>query len=173
MYKKLKPCPFCGGEGYINYERIQGEDKGCWAQVICKKCHARSCGTWSNSYGNAEKREINAWNRRANNGKIDVDDLIGYLGFKDTQEKRDNNYAQDITLEEIDRIETVNVEEREEVKKLIREAKKKVIDDFCKELQKTSVYARPVGWAVQKEIIEFANVKIIEAYYQKYIDKYD
>lgn len=71
MYKKLKPCPFCGEEGYINYERIPGEDKGCWAQVICKKCHARSCGTWSNSYENAEKREINAWNRRANNGKID------------------------------------------------------------------------------------------------------
>lgn len=37
MYKRLKPCPFCGGEGYINYERIPGEDKGCWAQVICKK----------------------------------------------------------------------------------------------------------------------------------------
>ncbi len=68
---KNKTCPFCGGEGYINYERIPGEDKGCWAQVICKKCHARSCGTWSNFYENAEKREINAWNRRANNGKID------------------------------------------------------------------------------------------------------
>ena len=91
---------------------------------------------------------------------IDVDNLINYLGFKDTQEERENNYAQDITLEEIDGIETVNVAEM-------------VIDDFCKELQKTSVYAKPVGWAVQKEIIEFANVKIIEAYYQKCIDKYD
>lgn len=47
---------------------------------------------------------------------IDVDDLIGYLGFKDTQEERENNYAQDITLEEIDGIETVNVAEMEEVK---------------------------------------------------------
>ena len=104
---------------------------------------------------------------------IDVDDLCRWLGFKDTQEERDNNYAEDITLEEIDRIETVNVAEREEVKKLIREAKKKAIDDFSKELQNISVYAKPVGWAVQKEIIEFANVKIIEAYYQKCIDKYD
>lgn len=104
---------------------------------------------------------------------IDVDNLINYLGFKDTQEERENNYAQDITLEEIDGIETVNVAEMEEVKKLVREAKKKVIDDFCKELQKTSVYAKPVGWAVQKEIIEFANVKIIEAEMKEIIDKYD
>ena len=104
---------------------------------------------------------------------IDVDNLINYLGFKDTQEERENNYAQDITLEEIDRIETVNVEEREEVKKLAREAKKKVIDDFCKELRNTSTHARPVGWATQKEIIEFANVKIIAEEMKEVIDKYD
>lgn len=104
---------------------------------------------------------------------IDVDDLCRWLGFKDTQEERDNNYAEDITLEEIDRIETVNVEEREEVKKLIREAKKKVIDDFGKELRKTSVYAKPVGWAVQKEIIEFSNVKIIAEKMKEIIDKYN
>lgn len=104
---------------------------------------------------------------------IDVDDLIGYLGFKDTQEERDNNYAQDITLEEIDRIETVNVEEREEVKQLIREAKKKVIDDFGKELLIASVYAKPVGWEVRKEIIEFSNVKIIAEKMKEIIDKYN
>ncbi len=27
MSEELKPCPFCGGEAYINYERIPGE--GC------------------------------------------------------------------------------------------------------------------------------------------------
>lgn len=27
---------------------------------------------------------------------IDVDNLINYLGFKDTQEERENNYAQEI-----------------------------------------------------------------------------
>lgn len=63
---------------------------------------------------------------------IDVDDLCRWLGFKDTQEERDNNYAEDITLEEIDRIETVNVAEREEVKKLIREAKKRLLTTFAK-----------------------------------------
>lgn len=70
MYKKLKPCPFCGGEGYINYERIPGEDKGCWAQIICNNCHGRSGGTWAGSYNAAEKKEVKAWNRRVNDGKI-------------------------------------------------------------------------------------------------------
>lgn len=41
---KLKPCPFCGGVAQLNYERITGENKGFWAQVICKKCHGRSGG---------------------------------------------------------------------------------------------------------------------------------
>ena len=87
---------------------------------------------------------------------IDVDDPINYLGFKDTQEERDNNYAQDITLEEIDRIETVNVEEREEVKKLIREAKKKTIDNFYKALQE-----------------EFNDLALIVEDMKEGIDKYD
>ena len=104
---------------------------------------------------------------------IDVDDLCRWLGFKDTQEERDNNYAEDITLEEIDRIETANVEEREEVKKLIREAKKKVIDDFYKELLIASVYDKLVGWTVRKEIIEFSNVKIIAEKMKEIIDKYN
>ena len=63
---------------------------------------------------------------------IDVDDLCRWLGFKDTQEERDNNYAEDITLEEIDRIGTVNVAEREEVKKLIREARKRLSTTLAK-----------------------------------------
>lgn len=102
---------------------------------------------------------------------IDVDDLCRWLGFKDTQEERDNNYAEDITLEEIDRIETVNVAEREEVKKLIREAKKKVIDDFCKKLLIASVCAKSVRWAVRKETI--ANAKIIAEEMKEVIDKYN
>lgn len=92
---------------------------------------------------------------------IDVDDLIGYLGFKDTQEERDNNYAQDITLEEIDRIEMVNVAEREEVKKLIREAKEKAIDDFCEKLRVASEYVKPVGWTTRQEVIQFVHVRTI------------
>lgn len=104
---------------------------------------------------------------------IDVDDLCRWLGFKDTQEERDNNYAQDITLEEIDRIETVNVEEREEVKRLIREAKKKVIDDFCKELRNASEYAKPVGWPVRQEVTQFVYVRTTAEDVKEKIDAED
>ena len=62
---ELKKCPFCGGEAKLNYERIQGEDKGFWAQVKCKKCCGRSGGTWAGSYNAAERKEMEAWNRRA------------------------------------------------------------------------------------------------------------
>lgn len=104
---------------------------------------------------------------------IDVDDLCRWLGFKDTQEERDNNYAEDITLEEIDRIETVNVAEREEVKKLIREAKKKAIDDFCEKLRTASEYAKPVGWPVQQEIIQFVYVRTTAEGVKEKIDAED
>lgn len=50
----------------MNYERIQGEHKGFWAQIICNNCHGRSGGIWAGSYNAAEKKEVEAWNRRAN-----------------------------------------------------------------------------------------------------------
>ena len=65
--KELKSCPFCGGKAEINYERIPGEDKGFWAQIICNNCHGRSGGTWAGSYNAAERKEVKAWNRRTNN----------------------------------------------------------------------------------------------------------
>lgn len=104
---------------------------------------------------------------------IDVDDLCRWLGFKDTQEERDNNYAEDITLEEIDRIETVNVAEREEVKKLIREAKKKAIDDFCEKLRVASEYVKPVGWTTRQEVIQFVHVRTIAEDMKEKIDAED
>ena len=65
---KLKPCPFCGGEGKVAYED--------WVWCIrCENCFARSEG-WSS--GNASKEDlyytiqesvlaaVNAWNRRVN-----------------------------------------------------------------------------------------------------------
>lgn len=61
---ELKPCPFCDGEAYINYETMTDEQRIYWAQILCKKCHCRSAGNWSNSYANAEKKEIEAWNTR-------------------------------------------------------------------------------------------------------------
>lgn len=69
--EELKPCPFCGGKASLNYERIPGEDKGFWAQVICNSCYGRSGGTWAGSYSAAERKEAKAWNRRVNDGKID------------------------------------------------------------------------------------------------------
>lgn len=104
---------------------------------------------------------------------IDVDDLYSWLGFKDTQEERDNNYAEDITLEEIDRIETANVEGREEVKKLIREAKQKAIDDFCEKLREASEYVKPVGWTTRQEIIQFVYVRTIAEDVKEKIDAED
>lgn len=49
MSEELKPCPFCGGKASMNYERIQGEHKGFWAQIICDNCNGRSGGTWAGS----------------------------------------------------------------------------------------------------------------------------
>lgn len=66
MSEELKPCPFCGGKASLNYERIPGENKGFWAQVICNGCYGRSGGTWAGSYSAAERIETKAWNRRAN-----------------------------------------------------------------------------------------------------------
>lgn len=37
---------------------------------------------------------------------IDVDELINILGFKDTQEERDENVGEIITLNDIDRLPT-------------------------------------------------------------------
>lgn len=71
MSEELKPCPFCGGKASLNYERIPGENKGFWAQVICNGCNGRSGGTWARSYSAAERIEAKAWNRRANDGKTD------------------------------------------------------------------------------------------------------
>lgn len=78
MNEELKPCPFCGGKAEINYERFPGEDKGFWAQIICNNCHGRSGGTWAGSYNAAERAEIKAWNRRAND-EIDSDKIIEHL----------------------------------------------------------------------------------------------
>ena len=67
---ELKPCPFCGGEidergGQCNYgKRIMTLDLKC-----------DKCGTIfkfkSNWIVNPYSEAIEAWNRRANDGKVD------------------------------------------------------------------------------------------------------
>lgn len=70
MSEELKPCPFCGGRADINYERIPGENKGFWAQIICYDCHGRSGGTWAGSYNAAERIEVKAWKELMKCGKM-------------------------------------------------------------------------------------------------------
>lgn len=101
---------------------------------------------------------------------IDVDNLCSCLGFKDTQEERDNNYAEDITLEEIDRIETVNVAEREEVKKLIREAKKKAIEEFYNEIKKEAKWGMHEDSILPDRIVKISRAADIkEQLKEKYL----
>ena len=52
MSDKLKPCPFCGGEAFID-----GSDEILWI-AVCKKCNA------SIEYKETEQEAIEAWNKR-------------------------------------------------------------------------------------------------------------
>ncbi len=33
MSEELKPCPFCGGQASLNYERIHGKNKRFWRKL--------------------------------------------------------------------------------------------------------------------------------------------
>lgn len=58
----LLPCPFCGGEGELCYERHDIDD---W-QVSCKECGAVSCPVSMRFY--ETKGAIDDWNTRIVNG---------------------------------------------------------------------------------------------------------
>lgn len=64
MYKQLKPCPFCGGEAriyvYDHFDEYQGNLTTY--RVECAKCWA-SVGLYT-----TDKKAIEMWNRRVNNG---------------------------------------------------------------------------------------------------------
>lgn len=65
MSEELKPCPFCGGEAYITFLYKT-------PYINCnhsKKCFAKP-STWMISNKSITK-QIKAWNRRKNDGKID------------------------------------------------------------------------------------------------------
>lgn len=57
--KKLKPCPFCGGEArIIHVKQLWDPRNAFWAQ--CQKCRM------SGKHFETEAEAIEAWNRRAN-----------------------------------------------------------------------------------------------------------
>lgn len=65
--ERLKPCPFCGGTGEAyqapTMRSLKIDDDVYWVQ--CRNCFGRA----GNSYSKIEA--INAWNRRAEDGKTD------------------------------------------------------------------------------------------------------
>lgn len=56
---ELKPCPFCGGEAYVQFSAFQT------AEVVCSKCGARGTA-WC--FEKNEERAIESWNRRVEDG---------------------------------------------------------------------------------------------------------
>ena len=62
---KLKPCPFCGENGYgVHLQKIiyANEDFKRW-EVMCEMCGAEI------SEFVTPERAVEAWNRRADNGE--------------------------------------------------------------------------------------------------------
>lgn len=55
---ELKPCPFCGGEGYLNIHRFAGLNN-----TYGVKCDGCDCQTYQ--FFENERDAENAWNRRA------------------------------------------------------------------------------------------------------------
>jgi Lar family restriction alleviation protein len=60
---RLKPCPFCGAEAWL--QRIEYEDGDIYYNPQCSECRAG----WMESYGTKEEA-ISAWNVRNNKGAI-------------------------------------------------------------------------------------------------------
>ena len=70
--QKLKPCPFCGGEGEIQhsiyrtapdfgYERMPQFDS--W-YVKCKECLFARLPYWGNTEYDTKEQAVDAWNTR-------------------------------------------------------------------------------------------------------------
>lgn len=87
MNEKLKPCPFCGGECKIKAAKKEYIGFTIWCE--CENCHARASGycpdmkkedTAIVNIDSCRNKAIEAWNRRANDEKIDaVKDAINNM----------------------------------------------------------------------------------------------
>ena len=69
--KKLKPCPFCGGEAYARFQRTKGVFG--YASVECRKCGAVPYVHSLYSLQDEDKAiegVVEAWNRRATKKKF-------------------------------------------------------------------------------------------------------
>jgi hypothetical protein len=62
---ELKPCPFCGGEAVIRV--LMGKE---YIRPMHKKNCVMEIDTWLNSSLHI-KKQIKAWNRRAEDGKTE------------------------------------------------------------------------------------------------------
>lgn len=65
MSEELKPCPFCGSENLR--QGTVGYSCGIDIYIKCVDC----CGKMQLCEEYGEKQLIKAWNRRANDGKVD------------------------------------------------------------------------------------------------------
>ena len=74
---ELKPCPFCGGKPYLetNHRAFIKAQTTKVAYVRCRNCNARTERFALTDFGHtsfseeANKKAIEAWNRRANNAE--------------------------------------------------------------------------------------------------------
>lgn len=75
MDTDLRPCPFCGGDPYIESNHrafIKGKSTKV-AYVRCRKCNARTARFELEKFGctshsaEAERLAMEAWNRRVGN----------------------------------------------------------------------------------------------------------
>lgn len=62
---ELKPCPFCGGEGQLEYEEVNGfyQKYYSWVHVVCKNCYATIGRTYDDK-DRSKMYAIKLWNRR-------------------------------------------------------------------------------------------------------------
>lgn len=68
--RELKNCPFCGGQASVSQGCSLFDKKQQYEFVSCELCGGRTARYFHSQYGNEARNEaINAWNRRAENGK--------------------------------------------------------------------------------------------------------